>query len=132
MNKEALFYDAYNAYLNSMIKQAWGGQFAARRAQNAYARGNQAMGDRLMNRAYRRGYQQPMQQQPMQQQPMQQPQQPQQPMQPPQQQPMQQPQQQPQQKPFTPAPYAPDSSLMMSTGERDMYGRPLQIADLRG
>lgn len=127
MNKEALFYDAYNAYLNSMIKQAWGGQFAARRAQNAYARGNQAMGDRLMNRAYRRGYQQPMQQQPMQQ-----PQQPQQPMQPTQQQPMQQPQQQPQQKPFTPAPYAPDSSLMMSTGERDMYGRPLQIADLRG
>lgn len=131
MNKEALFYDAYNAYLNSMIKQAWGGQFAARRAQNAYARGNQAMGDRLMNRAYRRGYQQPMQQQPMQQ-PQQPPmQQPQQPMQPPQQPPMQQ-QQQPQQKPFTPAPYAPDSSLMMSTGERDMYGRPLQIADLRG
>jgi len=143
MNRD-LFYTAYNAYLNGMIKQAWGGNFAAQRAQNAYARGNTNMGNRLMNRAYRRGY--PMggygqQQQPMQQQPMQQPQKPmqQQPMLQPApqglpptrpQQPMQQ--QQPQQNQWKPAPYQDAEHLMMSTGERDMYGRPLQMADLRG
>lgn len=120
MNRE-LFYTAYNAYLNGMIKQAWGGNFAAQRAQNAYSRGNQAMGNRFMQRAYNRGYsmggyrqqQQPMQQQ--QPQPAPSPQ-----------------QQQPQQSQWQPAPYQNDAHLMMSTGERDMYGRPLQVADLRG
>lgn len=145
MNRD-LFYTAYNAYLNGMIKQAWGGNFAAQRAQNAYSRGNTNMGNRLMNRAYRRGY--PMggqgQQQPMQQpqQPMQQPmsQQSPKPMQQQSQAPMQQqppkpaprPQQQPQQNQWQPDPYPDDSTLMMSTGERDIYGRPLQMADLRG
>ena len=143
MNRD-LFYTAYNAYLNGMIKQAWGGNFAAQRAQNAYSRGNTNMGNRLMNRAYRRGYpmggygqqQQPMQQ-PMQQQPPQptpQPQPMQQQPKPMQQQPQPAPrqQQQPPQKQWQTAPYQGVEHLMMSTGERDMYGRPLQMADLRG
>ena len=47
------------ATTDGMEKSAWGGRWAAARAQRAYARGNYARGNRLMQRAYRRGYPQP-------------------------------------------------------------------------
>lgn len=55
----AINYVLRSRYQDSMEKQAFGGRFAAIRAQNAYARGDTARGNQLMNLARSRGYNAP-------------------------------------------------------------------------